>query len=48
MENTIYEMKNTLKVINRRLDEAEDPMRNLVDKITVSSQAEHQKEIRIF
>ena len=40
-------MKNTLEVIKGRLDEAEDLIRNLEDKITVSTQTEHHTKTRI-
>ena len=37
-------MKNTLEGINSRLGEAEKLISDLGDKITVRTQAEHQKE----
>ena len=47
--NTVSEMRNTLdKGINNRLNEAEDWISDLQNTITVSFQAEHQKEKTIF
>lgn len=37
-------MKNALENINSRLDETEDQISDLEDKITVSTQAEHKKK----
>ena len=47
IKNTISEVKNTLEGINSRFDEAENQISELENKITVSTQAEHQKERRI-
>ena len=40
-------MKNTLEGINSRLDEAEDWMSDMEDKVTGNTQSEQQKEKRI-
>ena len=44
MKITITEKKNTLKEINSRLDEAEDPISDLKDKMEENIQSEQQKE----
>ena len=44
MKSTISEMKYMLEGINSRLDEGEDWISNLEDKITENTQAEPQKE----
>ena len=44
MKNTISKMKNTLEGINSRLNEPEDCISDLKDKIRVSTKGEHQKE----
>lgn len=41
----ISEIKNTLEGINSRLDESEDSISDLKDKIRVRIQAEHKKKI---
>ena len=40
-------MKNTLHEIKNRLDEAEDWIRDLVEKVEENTQSEQQKEKRI-
>ena len=47
MKNTICDITNTLEGINRRLDEAEDQISNLEDKVEKNTQAEKQKGKRI-
>ena len=37
-------MKNTLEGINSRLDEAEDQIRDLEDKVAENTQSEQKKE----
>ena len=46
MKITISGMKNSLEGINSRMDEAEDWMSELEDKMTVSTQGEKEKEKR--
>ena len=43
LKSTISEMKNTLKGVNMRLDEKEDPISNLDDKVVENTQLEQQK-----
>ena len=45
MKNTISEMKKTLRVIIIRLDEAEDKISELEDKVEKNSLTEQQNEI---
>ena len=40
MKNAITEMKNTLKGINSRLDEAEDQINDLKDKMVENTRSE--------
>ena len=47
MKNTISELKNTVKGIKRRLDEAEDWICELEDKVEKNTQNEQEKEKRI-
>ena len=49
MKNTIPwgEMKNTVEGIKSRLDEAEDQVSELVDKVEKNSQTEQQNENRL-
>ena len=44
MKNIITEIKNTLNGINSRLDEVEDQISNLKDKVTENIQSEQQKK----
>ena len=46
MKNTMSEMKSTLEGINSRLDEAEDWINHLEDKIAENIQSEQQKRKR--
>lgn len=48
MKNTITKNKNTLEGINSRVDEAEDQISRLEDKVTENTQVEQQQEKRIF
>ena len=47
MKNTIHETKNTLDIINSRLEEAEESIGDLEDRVMGSNQAEQlrRKEI---
>ena len=47
IKNTITQMKNTSEGLNIRLDEAEDQISNLNDKVAENFQSEQQKEKRI-
>lgn len=47
MKDTITEMKNALERITSRLDEAEDCISDLEDKVAKNTQMEQQKEKRI-
>ena len=47
MNIIIPEMMNTLEGINSRLDEAQDKISNLEDKVGGDSQSEQQREKRI-
>lgn len=44
LQNTITEMKNTLKGINSRLGDTEEYMRNLEERIMKSPDHKQQKE----
>ena len=44
MKNSITEIKNTLKGINSRLEEAEEQISDLKDRVRESSQAEQERE----
>ena len=46
-KNAITEMNNTLGGINNMLDEGEDQISDLEDKVEKNTQAEQQKEKRI-
>ena len=48
IKNAISEINNTLEEINSRLDEAEDRLSVLENKVEKNTQAEQQKEKRIF
>ena len=48
INNTIPERNNALEGISSRLDEAEDQISDLEDKIEKNTQAEQQKEKRIL
>ena len=48
MKNTISEMKNTPEGINSRLDETEDQISDLGDKLSEHTQSEQQKEKSIL
>ena len=43
MNNTIIEMKSTLQRCSNRLDEAENPISNLEDKVAENTQSQQQK-----
>lgn len=43
MKNMIYEIKNTLQGIRSRLEDAEEWMKDLEDKVMENIQAEQQK-----
>ena len=45
MKNTIIEMENTLEGINSRLDETEDQISNLNDKVAEKTQSEQQNAL---
>ena len=47
MNNTINEIKNSLEGINSRITEAEEPIRDLEDKIVEITTAEQNKEKRM-
>ena len=47
MNNTINEIKNSLKGINSRITEAEEQISNLEDKIVEITTAEQNKEKRM-
>ena len=47
-EDTISEMKHTLEGIKRRLDEAEDRISDLQNKVAENTQSERQKEKEFF
>ena len=47
MKGTISEMKNTLEGINSRLDQTEDQISDLGDKVSENTQLEQQHEKRI-
>ena len=47
MKNTKTEMKNTLERINSRIDEAENGISNLEDKIAENTQSEQPQEKEI-
>ena len=44
LKNTIIEIKNTLEGLNSRLDDAQDWISNLENKVVEITQLEHQKE----
>ena len=44
MNNTIYEIKNTLEIINSRLDEAEDQISGLEEKVAENTKSEQKKK----
>ena len=44
MKNTISELKNTVEGIKSRLDEAEDWITKLVDRVKKNTQKEQEKE----
>ena len=48
MKNTISERKNTLEGINSRLNEAEDLISNLKDKVVVNTKSKQQKKKNFF
>lgn len=43
MKNMIYEIKNTLQGIRSRLEDAEEWIKDLEDKVMENTQAEQQK-----
>ena len=47
-KDTISEMKHTLEGIKRRLDEAEDRISDLQNKVAENTQSERQKEKEFF
>ena len=47
MENTISELKNTVERIKSRLDEAEDWISKLEDKVDNNTQNEQEKKKRL-
>ena len=51
MKNTLTEMQNTLQGINSRVDEAENQIRDLMDKETENTQTaerkQHKKKSRV-
>ena len=44
MKNSVVEIKNTLNGINSRLEEAEEQISNLEDRVMESNQAEQGRE----
>ena len=48
MKDKITETKNTLEGINSRLDDTEEWISELEDRVVRVTQAEHTKEKRIF
>ena len=46
MKNTIIEMKNTLEVINSRLDDSEEWISKLEDRVREISVKEQKKRIK--
>lgn len=46
-ENSTSQINNTLKGIKTRLEEAEEQLSNLEDRVTESNQGEQKKEKRI-
>ena len=46
MKNTVSEMNNTLKWINSRLDEADDQISNLGNKIAENAQAKKKENLK--
>ena len=48
LKNTIAKMKNTLEGIDSRLDDKEEWLSKLEDRVVVIIQAKHRKEERIF
>ena len=47
MKNTITEVKNTVEIINCRLEDAEEWINDLEDKVMENTLAQQQKEKRI-